>query len=137
MVSGPRVAPEEDPAGVFQKAYADYTRGDYELATLGFNSVLEYRPDGALADDALYYLGEIASAEDRTGDALVWYSRVADEHPSGDKAPAAVLKKGLVLIDTNRIGEGVIQLDHLVRTWPESEEARLARNKLRAMGVGP
>ena len=48
----------------------------------------------------------------------------------------ALLKHGMLLIDANRIGEGVVQLDHLVKTYPQSEEARLARNKLRALGVG-
>ena len=135
--SDPSILPEEDPAGVFQKAYADYARGDYDLAILGLTRVLEYRPDGALADDAAYYLGEIARAQGRNDEALRWYTRVTEEYVDADKVPAATLKKGLLLIDINRIGEGVVQLDHLVRTHPESHEARLARNKLRALGVGP
>ena len=98
--------------------------------------MLDHRPGGALADDAAYYLGEIARAQGRQDDALMWYGQVIENHADGDKAPAATLKKGLLLIDTNRIGEGVVQLDHLVRTHPESDEARLARNKLRALGVG-
>jgi TolA-binding protein len=131
------VPPAEDPAGVFQRAYADYTRGDYELATLGFDSVIRLRPEGALADDAVYYLAEISSAQGRVDDALAGYARVEEEFPDGDKVPAAILKRGLLLLEANRIGEGVVQLDHLAKSYPETDEARLARNKLRALGVGP
>jgi TolA-binding protein len=133
----PAIRPAEDPAGVFQKAYADYTRGDYQLAALGFESVLQLRPEGALADDAVYYLAETSSAQGRIDEALRGYARVEEDYPDGDKVPAAILKRGLLLIDANRIGEGVVQLDHLVKRYPEADEARLARNKLRALGVGP
>jgi tol-pal system protein YbgF len=133
----PAIRPAEDPAGVFQKAYADYTRGDYQLAALGFESVLQLRPEGALADDAVYYLAEAAAAQGRIDEALREYARVEEDYPQGDKVPAAILKRGLLLIDSNRIGEGVVQLDHLVKSYPEADEARLARNKLRALGVGP
>ena len=133
----PAIRPAEDPAGVFQKAYADYTRGDYQLAALGFESVLHLRPEGTLADDAVYYLAETSSAQGRIDEALRGYARVEEDYPDGDKVPAAILKRGLLLIDANRIGEGVVQLDHLVKSYPEADEARLARNKLRALGVGP
>jgi TolA-binding protein len=134
--SPPVVELGQDPTGLFRRAYADYTRGDYSLAAMGFRSALARDPSGPLADDSLYYLGEVAAAEGRTDEALAGYARVADDFPQGDKAPAALLKRGLLLIEQNRIGEGVVQLDHLAKSYPQSDEARLARNKLRALGVG-
>ncbi len=133
----PTIPAGEDPAGIFQKAYADYTRGDYDLAALGFGDVLQRRPQGELADDAVYYLAEIAAARGKREEALQGYARVVQDHPRGDKVPPALLKRGLLLMDANRIGEGVVLLDHLVKTYPDTDEARLARNKLRALGVGP
>ena len=70
-------------------------------------------------------------------EALRQYTRVGDDYPDGDKVATAILKKGLLLIEANRIGEGVVQLDYLVKNYPGSDEAHLARNKLRALGVGP
>jgi TolA-binding protein len=134
--TAPTVAAGDDPAGIFQRAYADYARGDYALAGMGFRTTLAREPQGPLADDAVYYLAEIAAAEGDTQGALSGYSRVVNDFPAADKAPAALLKHGLLLIDANRIGEGVVQLDHLVKTYPQTDEARLARNKLRALGVG-
>jgi TolA-binding protein len=132
----PTITSQDDPAGIFQRAYADYARGDYALAGMGFRTTLARDVQGPLADDSIYYLAEIAAAEGDTQGAMKGYSRVVDEFPDADKAPAALLKHGMLLIDANRIGEGVVQLDHLVKTYPQSEEARLARNKLRALGVG-
>lgn len=134
--TAPTVSAGDDPAGIFQRAYADYARGDYALAGMGFRTTLARDPQGPLADDAVYYLAEIAAAEGDTQGAMSGYSRVVNEFPTADKAPAALLKHGLLLIDANRIGEGVVQLDHLVKTYPQTDEARLARNKLRALGVG-
>jgi TolA-binding protein len=127
----------ESPAQAFQRAYADYAEAHYDLAESGFQSFLRLPEAGDLADDAAYYLAEIEAARGRTEAALNGYSRVLSDYPRGDKVPAATLKKGLLLIDMNRLGEGIVQLDHLVRTYPQSDEARLARNKLRALGVGP
>ncbi len=122
---------------IFQRAYADYAQGHYDLAESGFLAFLQLPDAGALADDAQYYLAEIDAARGRTEAALKGYGLVASRYPDADKVPAAALKKGLLLIDLNRHGEGILQLDHLVRTYPQSDEARLARNKLRALGVGP
>jgi len=128
---------DDDPAEAYRKAYADYTAGHYDLAGLGFARVLELSPRGPLADDAVYWLAEIEAAGGRNDKAIAGFSRVISEFPEGDRVPAATLRKGLLLIEANRIGEGVLQLDHLVRKHPSSDEARLARNKLRALGVAP
>ena len=127
----------DDPAEAYRKAYADYTAGHYDLAGLGFSQVLEQAPRGPLADDAVYWLAEIEAAGGRGDRAIAGFSRVISEYPEGDRVPAATLRKGLLLIEANRIGEGVLQLDHLVRKHPSTDEARLARNKLRALGVAP
>jgi TolA-binding protein len=81
------------PAEMFRKAYGDYSRGDYDLATLGFQALLRDAPSGQLADDALYYLAEIAAAQGRIDDALAGFGRVEKEHPGGDKVPASILKR--------------------------------------------
>jgi len=63
------------------------------------------------------------------------YERLLSDHPAGDKAAAAYMKKGLALLEMNRTADAVIQLQHVVSAYPKSEEARLARERLRALGL--
>ncbi|MDH3404566.1 MAG: hypothetical protein OEP45_13170, partial [Acidobacteriota bacterium] len=48
----------DDPGALYEAARADYVRGNYELAILGFNQYLEHFPDSELADNARYWIGE-------------------------------------------------------------------------------
>jgi TolA-binding protein len=50
------VAPA-DPQALYQTAYNDYLRGNYDLAILGFRQYLESFPDTDLADNASYCSG--------------------------------------------------------------------------------
>jgi len=40
-------------------------------------------------------------------------------------------------METHRTPEGVVLLQHLIQTYPTSEEAALARDRLEGMGVKP
>jgi hypothetical protein len=37
----------------------------------------------------------------------------------------------------NRTAQGVVQLQHLIEKFPRSEEARIARDRLKELGVKP
>jgi outer membrane protein assembly factor BamD (BamD/ComL family) len=43
--------------------------------------------------------------------------------------------KGLALLEMNRTADAVIQFQHVVTAYPKSEEARVARERLRALGL--
>jgi len=49
--------------------------------------------------------------------------------------PAAILRKGLSLLASNSIGVGVVELQDLIKKFPLSQEARLARKKLDELRV--
>ena len=60
---------------------------------------------------------------------------VLQQHPNGDKAPDAGLKRGLCLIELNRMADGIIQLQHVKDSYPGSAASRLAREKLESLGL--
>ena len=55
--------------------------------------------------------------------------------PASDKAAAALLKKGYALLELGQKAEGVVQLQYVIHEFPSSEEARLARARLKTLGV--
>ncbi len=68
-------------------------------------------------------------------EAIGAYDRLLKDHAAGERAASAYLKKGLALLEMNRTADAVIQLQHVVTAYPKSEEARIARERLRALGL--
>jgi tetratricopeptide (TPR) repeat protein len=91
-------------------------------------------PPGATAEEA-YRDGEVQFEQQKYQEAIASFDRALEADPSGGRAPAAFLKKGLALLEINRTAEAVIQLQHVVTAFPRSEEARAARDRLRALGL--
>lgn len=125
----------EDPIEVYQSAYRDYQRGNYDLARQGFSDFAKENPQSDLADNAVYWIGETLFAQKKQRDAIAMFDRVINEYPTSDKVPAALLKKGLAYIEMGEKAQGVVQLQYVVHEHPSSREATLARQRLQAMGI--
>ena len=130
-------APVESSEDLFNAAYADYSKGNYTPAILGFEDYLKRFPDSEKADDAYYWIGLCHYDQGEYPEAIATFDRLIQEHPDGDKVPGAYLKKGLSLLEMNRTAQGVVQLQHLIEKFPRSEEARIARDRLKELGVKP
>jgi tol-pal system protein YbgF len=124
-----------DPVELYQTAYADFARGNYELAILGFQEYQDRYADSEFADDAQYWIGEAYYSMERYPDSVQAFQATMDRYPEGDKVPNSMLKKGYALFEMNRIVEGIRELQLLVRKYPDSSAARLARQRLQGMGL--
>jgi tol-pal system protein YbgF len=131
----PPAAAAGSPEDLFNGAYADYSRGNYDLALSGFESTLRADPQGPLADDAQYWIGETLYAKSQYADAAAAFDKVIAGWPNGDKLAVAHLKRGLSLYEARRTAEGVAELQRVIQTWPGSDEARLARDFLKRKGA--
>jgi tol-pal system protein YbgF len=123
------------PEDLFNAAYADYSRGNYELALSGFDAALRADAKGPLADDSQYWIGETLYARGQYLDAAAAFDKVITGWPKGDKVAVSHLKKGFALYEGKRTAEGVLELQRVIQSWPDSDEARLARDFLRRKGV--
>jgi len=126
-----------DPDELFNGAYADYSKGNYAPAILGFTEFLKRFPTTERADDALYWIGLCHYDQGEYAEAIAQFDRLIQEYPGGDKLPGAHLKKGLSLLEMNRTAQGVVQLQYLVEHYPKSDEARIAKDRLQELGVKP
>ncbi|RMG49117.1 MAG: outer membrane protein assembly factor BamD [Acidobacteria bacterium] len=123
------------PTDLFNGAYADYSRGKFELALAGFEAALRADPSGPLADDAQYWIGETLYAMGRYREAADAFDAVITRYPEEDKLPAAHLKKGLALFEARETAAGVGELQYVIETWPDSDEARIAREYFKRKGI--
>lgn len=130
-------SPGDDPLEVYQAAYRDYQRGNYDLALQGFRDYLKKNPNTDLADNAAYWIGESLFSQRKYREAIEQFDEVITKYPKSDKVPAALLKKGYAYVEVGEKAQGVIQLQYVIHEHPRSQEASLARQKLKSLGIEP
>lgn len=124
-----------DPESLYQNAYGDYLRGNYDLARMAFEQYLASFPDTDLSDNATYWIAECHYRQGRFDAAIAGYDLVLSRYPRSDKTASALLKRAYALIEKGERQEGIAQLQRLIRQFPSSDETNLARQRLRALGV--
>jgi tol-pal system protein YbgF len=124
-----------NPEQLFAAAYIDYSRGNDELALSEFRQYVETYPGSEVADNAQYWIGEILYAQKKLPEASAAFEQVKIINPNGDKTPAALYKRGLILLELQRKEEAVVQLLTVYNDYSKTKEGELAKNKL--MDVAP
>jgi len=133
-LSPPRAGPPS-PEELYNSAYSDFTKTNYDLAKQGFEEYLKHYPDTELSDNAQYWIGESYYVQHKYSDAVQAFDKVLQDYPKGDKAPAAALKKGYSLLEMKNNDAGIRELRGVIQKYPSSDSAPLARDRLNSMGV--
>ena len=123
------------PMELYQAAYRDYQRGNFDLAIAGFNDFIRQNAKSDLADNAAYWIGESLFSQKKYQDAIAQFDSVVTKYPQSDKVPGALLKKGYAYIALGEKSQGIVQLQYVVHEHPGSQEASLARQKLKQLGI--
>jgi tol-pal system protein YbgF len=126
-----------DPETLYRTSYNDYLRGNYDLAILGFRQYLESFGSTDLADNASYWIGESYYRQKRFQDAIREFDAVVSQFPNSDKVASALLRKGYAYLELGEQSKGVVQLQNVIRRYPKSDEANLARQQLSGLGIDP
>jgi tol-pal system protein YbgF len=125
----------EDPMQVYQSAYRDYQRGNYDLAISGFRDFAAKNPNSDLSGNAAYWIGESLYSQKKYREAIQQFDSVVTRYPKSDKVAGALLKKGYGYIALGEKSQGIVQLQYVVHEHPTTPEAALARQKLKSLGV--
>lgn len=131
----PATSPSADPTEIYQSAYRDYQRGNYDLAIEGFREFLDVNKEPDLADNASYWIGESLFSQKKYREAIEQFDNVVTKYPRSDKVPGSLLKKGYAYISIGEKAQGVVQLQYVLHEHPKSQEAALARQKLKQLGI--
>ena len=115
---------------LYEQATSDLTQGRYSLALVAYRQYLQLFPETDLADNAQYGAGECFFAQARFDSALVEYARVGVRWGTGDRAPASLYKLGLCEERLGRTMESRRTFEDLVKRFPQSGEAQLARDRI-------
>jgi TolA-binding protein len=135
------------PQDLYQASYIDFSKGNYALAIDGFREFLRRYPDHAQASNAQYWIGEgyaaLAQQHTNAGQteratealqrAVQEFRKVVANYPRGDRAPTALYKEALTLVELKQPALAQSRLQYLVDNFPQAEEVPLARERLAAL----
>jgi tol-pal system protein YbgF len=119
-----------DPNQLYEQAAQDLTQGRYPLALQEFRDYAQRFPGTDLADNAQYGVGECLFALAHFDSAAVEYERIEKLDPQGDRVPAGLWKLALCREKLGQPVQARKVLEDLVKRFPLSGEAQLARDRL-------
>ena len=123
------------PDVLYNNALRDYNAAKNDLAAQEFSDYVKYYPNTDLAGNAYFYLADLEFRQGNYQQAVKDYDQVLQNFPTGNKAPAAQLKKGFALLELGQKDSGIAELRRLIQRYPRSNEALQARDRLRKLGV--
>ena len=129
---GPGGAPGAPPAPreLYSQAYADYARGNYDLAIMGFTEYLKAYPATDYSDNAQYWIGECLLGKQKYQEAIEAWNTLFRDYPSSDKQPDARVKKGDALVKLGRRSQALVEYRYVIDRFPNSSAARIARERI-------
>ena len=123
------------PDVLYNNALRDYNAAKNDLAAQEFADYIKYYPNTDLAGNAYFYLADLEFRQGNYQQAVKDYDQVLQNFPTGNKAPAAQLKKGFALLELGQKDSGIAELRRLIQRYPRSNEALQAWDRLRKLGV--
>ena len=128
-----RAAPPRRPIRCTRPRSPSSAAGSTGTARLGLRELLRTYPTSSRAPDALYFIGQSFAAENPDS-AAEYYSQVVDKYGTSSRAPSALYNLGLLAERRKDNAKAKEAYQRVVQKYPQSDEAALARDRLKALG---
>jgi tol-pal system protein YbgF len=119
---------------LYDAAKKIFDEGDTAKAQVQFKNFLKKYPDSDLAGNAQFWLAESFYATKWYEKAILEYQKVMEDYPKHNKVAGAKLKQGYSFAELGEKTNAGFILNDLIKTFPNSNEAKLARKKLKSLG---
>ena len=117
------------PEQLYSLGRRQMTRGSTRTARAAFYKLLQDYPKHRLAADAQFQIGQTWERLEPDS-AIAAYNRVVKQFPDSPRAPAALYKLGLIAEQRGDKEQARIFYQRVTASYPGSDEAKLARDKL-------
>ena len=124
--------PQAGEQAAYDTAFDALREGRYAESARRFSAFLEQFPQGELADNATYWLGESYYVTQNYQIALDTFRSLLASYPQSAKTQDAMLKVGYCLYELKQWAAAEAALNDVVARYPGSTVARLAQGRLRA-----
>jgi tol-pal system protein YbgF len=115
---------------VYDRSYADYAGGQYDLAIAGFEEYIKQYPTSPLADDAQLNIGNAYYGGGKFKEAAGALLRVISDYPQSDSVPPAYYKLGQAYERLNRLDDARKAYEAVIEKFPNALDRSLAEQAL-------
>ncbi len=129
----PETAANASADQMYEASLAQLRRGSTSTARIGLRELLKSYPTSSRAPDALYFIGQSFSTENPDS-AAAYYGQVVDGYASSPRASSALYNLGLLAERRKDAAKAKDAYQRVVQKYPQSDEAALARDRLKALG---
>jgi tol-pal system protein YbgF len=130
--TAPPVAPAAEQTA-YDTALSMLREGRLEQSIAGFQEFLRNYPDGPLAGNAQYWLGEAYYVTRDFDNAKEAFVNLGVNYPNNEKIPDALLKLGNIYQELGEKARAREVLQKLVEAYPDSQAAGLAQKRLQSL----
>ncbi|MCG2726533.1 MAG: tetratricopeptide repeat protein [Elusimicrobia bacterium] len=127
------------PTKIYNDAYSSMLNKNYDSAVYGFKKYISKFPDDELVKGAYYNLGESLYAKKEWKEAAISYANLLDKYPEYFRVPSARIKYALAILKLpeNKKEEALKYLESVVKDYPNSKEATLAKKHISELNKKP
>lgn len=121
-----------DPQAMYDGAYMNMVKGNYDLAIQSFGDYLSYFPRSSLAPTAQYWIAECHYTKKDFTKASEEFKKLLQSYPSSQKIPTGLYKLGVIHLE---LGEQTLAnkyFGELLDKYPGAPETELAREIMQA-----
>ncbi len=118
---------------IYEASVAQLRRGSTATARTGLRQLLQNHPTSERVPDALYFMGQSFAAENPDS-AAAYYNQVVQNHSQSPRASAALYNLGLLAERRKDTAAAREAFQRVLKQYPRSDEAALARDRLRSLG---
>lgn len=115
---------------VWDTAFKDMYRGQYDLAITGFSDYLKYCPNTDMADNSQYWIAEAYYEMDQHEQAISEYTKLLDNYPESEKRATAYFKLGRTYEKLGDTAKAIEYFTILQNEFPGSVEFEQVKDKL-------
>jgi tol-pal system protein YbgF len=128
--SGSNPPPNVSPTQMWDRVYAVYTGGQFDLAVEGFQSFIRTFPTSPQADDAQLYIGHSLYSAGKYPEAVTALQRVISNYPQSDSVPTAYYKLGSTYEAMKQFDAARKAYETVIKNYPKGVDATLAQQSL-------
>ncbi len=125
-----RASGRMDCQKIYNAAYFDVVKQNYDLAVSGFESYLENCPKTALADNAQYWIGECYYLQKKYELAEKAFRKMIEEYPTSERLAGAKLKLAKSMYNQRFKTKAKSIFEDVVKNYPGTQEAGEAAQML-------
>ena len=115
--------PNVSPTQMWDRVYAVYTSGQFDLAVEGFQSFIRTFPTSPQADDAQLYIGHSLYSAGKYPEAVTALQRVISSYPQSDSVPTAYYKLGSTYEAMKQFDAARKAYETVIKNYPKGVDA--------------